>query len=213
MDERQNKMDKGRKFIPRKGVFAALALVLMAAVIGSTYARYVSTSTGNGSVEIAKWAVKVNGTDISTASGTFKLDFTAKDSDTVSGKVAPGGTASAYVDVDLTGTEVSVDFSCELGDAANLCSVFGEDYASKVAVSVGTPVLKDSASNMSLDAAKKIVKVGSAAMNGTVRVPITLTWTDHNDNSAADTAAGIRGGNVTIPVNLSVKQHISTDGQ
>lgn len=203
-------MNKDRKSTVKKSVFAVIILALLVALIGGTYARYVSTATGSGSVDIAKWAVKVNEEDISTTAGTFVLTFTAANADTVPNKVAPGGTAVAYVDVDLTGTEVSVDFTCALADssAEKLTEVFGADYASKVTVSVGTPELQGTTSNMTLDADNKVITVGSAAMSGTVRVPITLTWTDAVANNTADTNTGALKTGVEIPVTLNVQQHI-----
>ena len=204
------------KRIVKKNVWVALSLILLTAFIGGTYARYVSSATGSGSVEIAKWAVKVNNTDISSssASGTFNLSFsTNTNADIVAGKLAPGGTATAYVDVDLTGTEVSVDFSCGLSTGVDLTSVFGEGYADRVQLSVGTPALEGATSNMTLDTAHGVVKVGTAAMRGKVRVPITLAWANKDGSNAADTSIGATKTAVTIPVTLSVKQHISTDTQ
>lgn len=202
-------MNKDRKSTVKKSIFALMILALLIALIGGTYARYVSTATGSGSVDIAKWAVKVNEADISNAAGTFDLNFTANNAGTVSNKVAPGGTATAYVDVDLTGTEVSVDFACELAENATaLTDVFGANYADKVTVTVGTPELQGTTSNMTLDAANKVVTVGDAAMNGTVRVPITLTWTDATANNAADTTTGAAAAQLEIPVTLTVQQHI-----
>lgn len=206
-------MNKDRKSTVKKSVFAVIILALLVALIGGTYARYVSTATGSGSVDIAKWAVKVNEEDISTTAGTFDLTFTATNADTVPNKVAPGGKAVAYVDVDLTGTEVSVDFTCALADtsATVLTDVFGADYADKVTVSVGTPTLEGTTSNMTLDADNKVITVGSAAMSGTVRVPITLTWTDAAANNTADTNTGALKTGVEIPVTLNVQQHIQAD--
>ena len=203
-----------RKTTARKGILVVLAIFLLVAIIGGTYARYISTATGSGDVNIAKWAVKVGATDISKTSGTFNLTFDANNADTVANKVAPGGSATAYVDVDLSGTEVSVDFTCALGETATaLEDVFGTNYASKVTVSVGTPVLQGSTTGMTLDAANKVVKVDSSsttAMSGTVRVPITLTWTNADGNNAADSNTGAIKSGVTIPVTLSVQQHIGS---
>lgn len=206
-------MNKDRKSTVKKGAFAAIVLAVLVAVIGGTYSRYVSTANGSGDVNIAKWKVAVNDTDITTAVGTFDLSFTANNADTVPNKVAPGGEAVAYIDVDLSGTEVSVEVACALASdsAAKLTEVFGADYADKVTVAVGTPVLKENATNMTLDEATKVIKVGNAAMSGTVRVPITLKWTDDEANNAADTNTGALQNGVTIPVSLTIQQHIASN--
>lgn len=203
-------MNKDRKSTVKKSVFAIVILAVLISLIGGTYARYISTASANGSVEIAKWAVKVNETDITSATSTFDLTFTAENANTVPGKVAPGGKAVANVEIDLTGTEVSVDFDCALDAAGKeiLKTAFGDNYADKVTVAVGTPTLSDGAANMTIDAANKAVTVGSSAMSGKVIVPITLTWTNADANDAADTATGVVGSTVQIPVSLSVKQKI-----
>ena len=195
----------------KKWTLLALVIFLLVAVIGGTYTRYTSTATGNGDVSIAKWSVKVNNdTDISTATANFDLTFTANNDNTVSNKIAPGGTATAYVDIDLTGTEVSVDFTCALATAAstNLNSVFGANYADKVTLEVGTPTLQGTTSNMTLQGTT--VTVGTSAMSGTVRVPITLTWTDLNTEipNTADTNTGATKTTLTVPVTLNATQHI-----
>ena len=194
----------------RKWTILALILFLLVAIIGSTYTRYTSTATGSGDVSIAKWAVSVNGTDMSNAAATFDLTFTASNTNTVSNKIAPGGTATAYVEIDLTGTEVSVDFSCALAEAAatNLKSIFGNDYAEKVTLAVGTPALDEEASNMTLSGTT--VTVGKSAMSGKVKVPITLKWTDLNTetDNTADTNTGATKSALTVPVELNVTQHI-----
>lgn len=100
------------------------------------------------------------------------------------------------MEVDLTGTEVSVDFSCEAEAVDNLMKV-----------SVGIPVLKEGAENMTLNDAGDVVTVGNAAMKGVVRVPITLSWTDGD----SDTEIGKTAATKTIPVTLTVQQHVSAN--
>ena len=197
-----------RKSEAKRGTLIVLAIFVLIAVIGGTYAKYTSGATGSGAVNIAQWQVKVNDQPISnTASGTFDLAFTANNANTAANRVAPGGTATAYVDIDLTGTEVSVDFTCALATTAatNLTSVFGEGYNNKVTVNVGTPTLLDGATSMTTNGTT--VTVGTTAMNGTVRVPITLTWTDAAANNTNDTNTGATKTDVTIPVTLTVAQH------
>lgn len=184
----------------------------MVSVIGSTYARYTSSSNGEGTVSIAKWAVRVNTKDVSSTTATFDLEFTANNSNTIPNRVAPGGTATAYVDVDLTDTEVSVGFNCALSsNATALQTVFGNNYIDKVTVEVGEPTLVGDESereSMTLDADKKVVTVGDTPMKGTVRVPIALTWKDADGNNTEDTSTGALQTGVTIPVTLTVQQYI-----
>ena len=201
-----------RKSTAKKWTLLALIMFLLVTIVSGTYTRYTSTATGSGNVSIAQWAVSVNNENMSNSSAVFNLTFTASNPDTVPNKIAPNGTAVAYVDIDLTGTEVSVDFTCALASTAssNLTTIFGSNYADKITLAVGTPVLQGTTSNMTLSGTT--VTVGSSAMSGVVRVPITLTWTDLNTSAAntADTNTGSTQTALTVPVDLSVTQHIAT---
>lgn len=191
-------MFKNKKSAVAASMVSGLVLVASLAFVGGgTYARYVATAEGNGSVQVAKWAVKVNGSD----SNTFDLKFDAKNNpDIVAGKIAPGVTATGYVDIDLTDTEVSVEIDCDLGES--------QGVPAPVEVTVGAPVPADGASNMTVDG--NVVKVNGGPMNGTVRVPVTLTWDSDSEatDDDADTAAGKTAGSMTVPVTLQVRQHI-----
>ena len=203
-----------RKGEVKRLVVVVIAIVLLLAVIGGTYSKYTSGATGSGTVSIAKWQVKVNGdNDISTASADFNLTFTYNNADTVANKIAPGGTATAYVDVDLTGTEVSVEFAVDTNTTAltnALSATFGTNYAEMVTVTTGTPILLDSPtpSSMTLDETNDVVTVGSTAMTGVVRVPVILTWNGVTTYNEADTTTGATKTNFTLPVTLTVSQKI-----
>lgn len=190
-------MFKNKKSAVAASMVSGLALVASLAFVGGgTYARYVATAEGNGSAQVAKWAVNVTNANQSET-GEFNLEFNAENNaDIVAGKIAPGVTATGYVDIDLSGTEVSVEIDCKLGDS--------QGVPAPVEVTVGAPVPADGASNMTVDG--NVVKVSGGAMNGTVRVPITLTWDSTDDD--ADTAAGATASDMTVPVTLQVRQHI-----
>lgn len=190
-------MFKNKKSAVAASMVSGLVLVASLAFVGGgTYARYVETANGNGSAQVAKWAVNVTNVNESET-GEFNLEFNAENNaDIVAGKIAPGVTATGYVDIDLTGTEVSVEIDCKLGDS--------QGVPAPVEVTVGAPVPADGASNMTVDG--NVVKVNGGAMKGTVRVPITLTWDSTDDD--ADTAAGATASDMTVPVTLQVRQHI-----
>ena len=76
-----------------------LALTLLTCCfVGSTFAKYTSTTTGSDSVAVAQWKIEVNDTDITAATDntpTFDLFGTATQfdeagNDVTAGKVAPG---------------------------------------------------------------------------------------------------------------------------
>ena len=196
-----------RKTRTKRAIFVVIALLLVAYLISSTYARYSTVGEANGKVDIAKWAV------IMTADDGTKLNSTTQDitftvqsnTEVVPGKIAPAVTAKAEIELDLTGTEVSVDFTPTIG--------------------AYTPSTLPSADKITLTSAVEGGTVGSSnyiplvdnsaftASNGKKKVTLTLTWANDNENNADDTATGMLADGsrtITIPVTLTVQQHINT---
>ena len=133
---------------------------------------------------------------------TFKVQ---SNTEVVPGKIAPAVTAKAEIELDLTGTEVSVDFT--------------------PTISAYTPSTLPSADKITLTSAVEGLTVGSSnyiplvdnsaftASNGKKKVTLTLTWANDNKNNANDTATGMLADGsrtITIPVTLTVQQHINT---
>ena len=196
-----------RKTRTKRAIFVVIALLLVAYLISSTYARYSTVGKANGKVDIAKWAVVMtadNGTTLNSTTQdiTFKVQ---SNTEVVPGKIAPAVTAKAEIELDLTGTEVSVDFTPTIG--------------------AYTPSTLPSADKITLTSAVEGGTVGSSnyiplvdnsaftASNGKKKVTLTLTWANDNENNADDTATGMLADGsrtITIPVTLTVQQHINT---
>ena len=196
-----------RKTRTKRAIFVVIALLLVAYLISSTYARYSTVGKANGKVDIAKWAVVMtadNGTTLNST--TQDITFTVQsNTEVVPGKIAPAVTAKAEIELDLTGTEVSVDFTPTIG--------------------AYTPSTLPSADKITLTSAVEGGTVGSSnyiplvdnsaftASNGKKKVTLTLTWTNDDENNADDTATGMLADGsrtITIPVTLTVQQHINT---
>lgn len=196
-----------RKTRTKRAIFVVIALLLVAYLISSTYARYSTVGNANGKVDIAKWAVVMKADDGTTLNSTTQ-DITFKvqsNTEVVPGKIAPAVTAKAEIELDLTGTEVSVDFT--------------------PTISAYTPSTLPSADKITLTSAVEGLTVGSSnyiplvdnsaftASNGKKKVTLTLTWANDNENNANDTATGMladESRTITIPVTLTVQQHINT---
>ena len=195
-----------RKTRTKRAIFVVIALLLVAYLISSTYARYSTVGEANGKVDIAKWAVVMtadNGTTLNST--TQDITFTVQsNTEVVPGKIAPAVTAKAEIELDLTGTEVSVDFTPTIG--------------------AYTPSTLPSANKITLTSAVEGGTVGSSnyiplvdnsaftASNGKKKVTLTLTWANDNENNANDTATGMLADGsrtITIPVTLTVQQHIN----
>ena len=196
-----------RKTRTKRAIFVVIALLLVAYLISSTYARYSTEGKADGKVDIAKWAVVMKADDGTTLTSTTRdITFTVQSKDNVvPNKIAPAVTAVATIELDLTGTEVAVDFTATVGEMTNNLPS-GVTLPSRVtltsAVDGGTP-----------GTAQVIPLVDNSAFtatNGKKTVTLTLTW-ENSDTDAAkteDTAVGVAGGTLTIPVTLTVQQHI-----
>ncbi len=198
-----------RKTRTKRAIFVVIALLLVVYLLSSTYARYATEGKATGKVEVAKWAVAMKADDGTTLSSTTK-DITFKvqsNTEVVPGKIAPAVTAKAEIELDLTGTEVSVDFTPTIGDYApstlpsadkiTLTSAVEGTSDNKVGESNYIPLVENSAFTES---------------NGKKKVILTLTWANSDTNNVNDTATGMLADGsrtITIPVTLTVQQHIN----
>ncbi len=196
-----------RKTRTKRAIFVVIALLLVAYLISSTYSRYSTEGKANGKVDIAKWAVTMTADDGTTLNSTTKdITFTVQSNpDVVSGKIAPAVTAKAEIELDLTGTEVSVDFTPTIGSYTPSTLPSADKITLTSAVDGGTV---GSSNYIPL-----VDKSAFTADNGKKKVTLTLTWTNDDENNADDTETGMLADGlrtITIPVTLTVQQHINT---
>ena len=196
-----------RKTRTKRAIFVVIALLLVAYLISSTYARYSTVGEANGKVDIAKWAVVMTADDGTTLNSTTQdITFTVQsNTEVVPGKIAPAVTAKAEIELDLTGTEVSVDFTPTIGA-----------YTPSTLPSADKITLTSAVEGGTVGNSNYIPLVGNSAFtasNGKKKVTLTLTWANDNENNADDTATGMLADGsrtITIPVTLTVQQHINT---
>ena len=185
-----------------KALLVVVALLLAILLISSTFARYSTVGKADGKVEIAKWAVKMTADDGTTLDSTTKnITFTVQNNaNVVPGKIAPAVTAVATIELDLTGTEVAVDFKADVDPITPTNLPSSDKISLTSAVDDGTP-----------GAYQTIPLVNESAFtaaNGKKVVTLTLTWANDDQNNADDTETGIAGGTLTVPVTMTVQQHI-----
>lgn len=189
-----------------KTLIVALLVVIVALYfIASTYARYTTSLTGNAEATVAKWsAVVKDGTN--TLSDNFTLTFTVDANEFVrDNRIAPQTSATAQVEIDLTGTEVATDIDA-IVDSTSLSSIFGAS-ASDVEVSK-TVAVKSGANFTATSAGLVSLPNQTSALSGSVVVTITLTWTNNESHNASDTTLGVAGSTLQIPVTIKAQQHI-----
>lgn len=184
----------------RKLIIATLMLLVVCLYfVSGTYARYTESITGDAKVSTATWAVtfKDGTTPLTNISN---LTFTVQNNtNVVPGKIAPSVTAKATINVDLTGTEVAVDYTATI-DKTALATFFG-DSANNVTVTVN-------GSDSATGTINLINNKAFTSANGVVPIEISITWADTNTETtnAADKKAA--GKDLTLPVTLTIQQHI-----
>ncbi len=170
-----------------KKILVAIALLLLISATFTTLAIYRSTATATGTIKAAKWAVKVKGTTMESATFTFgigDIDWT-----THNGKnntIAPGDVGVITIPVDATGSEVDVVLEATLGTTT---------------LPNGMTVALDNSST---------TEIGYAdSMTGNIKINVTWSGalTDDEEKDGTDKAA--QGTELSIPVTLTARQKLS----
>lgn len=191
----------------KSSITAIIVLLMVLTVclyfISGTYARYADEYSGQTTVDVAKWAVSItDGTEDLT--NNFTLPFTVNtNTNVVEGKIAPGTTATAKIELDLTGTETAVDFGATINED-DLATIFG-DSADDVTLSTSITGAATSGTTTTIN-----LPDGQAfnSSNGKIVMELTLEWTNNDANNLSDTEVGKAGANLNIPVDITLQQHI-----
>ena len=191
----------------KKTVISVIVVAILLAIslyfIGSTYARYISDFSGEAKATAAAWKVKIG-------------------EDVVTDKIAPATKAVAEANLNLDGTEVSVDVVVKKGEEFdNAITTLGLD-ASQITFSVEDAdtqgVTSGQASGKGTEVSPLVIKLNNKeALSGSVKLKATIEWADKGDEYDAknemnikDTAIGTSElpKEITLPVTLVVQQHI-----
>ncbi len=196
----------------RKVGIAVLLLLLIIGVGTYTYSRYTSSATANSTASIAKWAVKVNGTDFSTTTQTLTPTITWDTNEFVAdGKIAPGRTGTFTIELDPTGSEVAIDYVLKI-DSSAITGI--TNSASKISVTGATYKVGDGESQSATITGSDGITITEALAdvqaNKTVTVTVTIGWDNDSDKqNTADTENGATAGDIIVPTTITAKQHIS----
>lgn len=98
-------------------ILSAILLVVMLQAMGYTYAKYITSETGTGQAEIAKWGFQI----VKNGSETKKVSLvnTVNNDTLVDGKIAPGTSGAILIAVDATPSEVDVDYTIQFANEKN----------------------------------------------------------------------------------------------
>ena len=191
-------MKKVRRFIPI--VIILLWLTIM--YISETGARYTSTASGSASQQVAKWVMVINDVDITSGTTNFGIvPLTISDDSCVApGKLAPGTTALASFDIDPTGVEVSFEYDIELGN------IVGAPEALDIIVKVNDTQIEAVAGKYS--GVKLLPSDVAMTASDKLNVAVEIDWDNSEINNNNDTLVGLMAGTLSLPVDITVRQHI-----
>ena len=200
-----------RKSKVRDIIIALIILVIALFFIAGTYARYSSTGSGTGTVQVAKWAVKINTVDI-TQNDTFAITFNeVPNNNIVDGKIAPAGSLYADFVIDPTGSEVALDYEFALGNITSTGTVPDGIAVEKVCTVSGSTETTLTPTDGKYTGTIALASQTAALSNSeavTVRVYITWTNSDEAARLTSDTAAGVAAPTLSLQVTGTAKQHI-----
>ena len=192
----------------KKWTILALILFLLVAIIGGTYTRYTNSASGNATIDIAKWSVKINNTDMKDITGdlTVPLEYVAN-AKVSANKIAPSGSATFTLVIDPSGSEVAIDYSLSVGAITGLT-----DSGSKLELTSVTYTVQGGSAQTITPGGTAVEFTEALAdftAGKTVTVVGTVTWDNDSDNrSAADTANGWADVSPTASVSITAKQSI-----
>ena len=131
-------------------VILLIALTIVLVTGGYTFAKYYkSIPTGGGSGKIAQWSFKVP----NTSEKIYLTDFNLKD-----GKIAPGSNGEFAIEVDATGSDVSVDYYIKISNEINI----PENMKFHAVIKDGDKVLKE------VEEKKSLNELAINGLNGTI---------------------------------------------
>ncbi len=214
---------KERKSTAKRWTLVVLMIFALVALIGSTYARYISTATGEVTAQVAKWAVKINNVNI-VDEDEFTVTFKeVSNAYVVDGKIAPASSLYADFVIDPTGSEVAIDYDFVLGD---ITASGGATAPSDIAIEKVVPVTGATISGAAVTGGTEGTALEADA-NGKYTGTITLAsqsaalssseaqvvrvyikWTNNEEHNTTDTSAGKAAPTLSMQVTGTAKQHI-----
>ena len=188
----------------------ALALIT-SCFVGTTFAKYQSTATGNASALVAKWDVKLNGTAISN---NFDFDLFAAVNEVVDNKVTANDdtevTNTRLVDenaVSLIAPGTGGSVTIALSNASEVTAVYSVAFTANEA----EVPLKWSKTNNGTDWAETVESLNitdADFVDGAATITLYYMWAFGDEASiAGDTALGVEGSaQPTVSATVTVTQ-------
>ncbi|MDO5555533.1 MAG: hypothetical protein Q4G09_02445 [Clostridia bacterium] len=188
-------------------IFLLLLTIIMIAFtiykIATSYALFYSQLYGTATLNLGRWNVSVNATDISNGiTQEFIIDDLniIQNTATRAGKFAPGMTGSFEIVIDTENTDVSVRYDLTI-DTVNLQNT-------QITIeSVEETEVDNTLIQTSPNTYTGIIRLGENSSN---TINIIFEWTNDEENNQQDTELGTSNNlNIQIPITLTATQYLN----
>lgn len=182
---------------------AFLSFVLCIFFIEESYAKYVTATSENAEINVARWRILVNNKDIRDNSSTNAIITPVFPG---SEHIAPGiiaPTSEGYFDLIIDATAADVSFKYNIDFSVNENSSVTDLIVSKYTINGGAEI-NLSASEQSIENT-----VLYSNNNGPISIRVYVLWNDGDGSTmdnGADTEATMDGNKALLDVNLSFTQ-------
>ena len=182
---------------------AFLSFVLCIFFIEDSYAKYVTATSENAEINVARWRILVNNNDIrdnNSTNATITPVFPGSEH-IASGIIAP--TSEGYFDLIIDATAADVSFKYNITFSVNENSAVSDLVVSKYSINNGSEI-NLSADNQSIE--NTVLYVNNT---GPISIRVYVYWNDGEGSTmdnTADTEATMDGKKAMMDVNLSFTQ-------
>ena len=176
-------------------IFVLFSLLLVTFVILDTYALFETNGTASSQMTIGAWKILVNNTDISQNNTITLSNFNyTSSSHTENGYFAPGTTATFDIIMDASQSNVSVQYELVIDDSQI------EDYPN-----INFTVLNvDTNQTVPVDNISGVIPLN--AVNRTVTLRMSLTWSDNLQYDESDTS--LIDSDLSFAIAANFKQYV-----
>lgn len=167
-------------------ILITIIIILTSILIGNTVAKYITSASSNADMNIARWQVLVNNTDITSAASLNNVitPVFPGNENIASGVIAP--TAEGYFDIIIDATNTDVSLKYEITTSDNEDSIVTDLVMSGYSIDGGArqEIIKDENGNFKVE---NNILYNSQDKDITIRVYIK--WNDDADDGATMTNA------------------------
>ena len=184
-------------------ILAFLSFILCIFFIQESYAKYLTSTSENASINVARWRILVNNKDIregNTADAVIVPVFNGNEN-IASGIIAP--TSEGYFDLVIDATEADVSFKYNINFSVNDDSAVSDLVATKYSINNGAIIDLDR-NNQSIT--NEVLQANNTAP---IYIRVYVIWDDGENSTmdnTADTEATKNGKTAKMNVNLSFIQ-------